>query len=106
MAYIRYVHIKLSLYTNGLLINARTQYNGADMMNAVSTIYNPYSQFCKDEWTIINILKKNPSGLFAEDIYAYFRRKWYGRNALHHLANKKIVYNENFRWYLQPGANV
>lgn len=75
-------------------------------MNATaSTIYNPYAQFSRDEWVILHLLKEYP-GLLAEEIYLNFRRKWYGKNALHHLASKKVVYNENFRWYLKEGMII
>ena len=39
-------------------------------------------------------------GLVAEAIYDNFPKRSTAKEALHRLASKKLVYNENFRWYL------
>jgi hypothetical protein len=74
------------------------------MMSAIATReYGYYKRFSEEEEKIIEILKDRP-GIVAKAIYAYFQKEWPAKNALHHLASKKVVFNENFRWYLNQEA--
>lgn len=67
--------------------------------------YTAYNQYSYNEWNIIKILIEHP-GLLAESLYDYFPKRSAAKQALHHLASKKIVYNENFRWYLTKGVKL